>query len=162
LRFSVHSNASDTHGSVYVDVWRCRISGKTKVSFSGVVLNSALGAVPCRAVRTAAATSCPVDAHHRTLLRHRRHRHGLPARLSGRRREESRPVPLKVTIQDCGREVGVQQDRHAGPRQFSDEHAADYQFRLPLSALKAGEYLLTFEAPMGKATARRDVRFSVK
>jgi hypothetical protein len=48
------------------------------------------------------------------------------------------------------------------PDRFSAEHAADYQFRLPLSTLKAGEYLLTFEATAGKVVARRDIRFQVR
>jgi hypothetical protein len=45
---------------------------------------------------------------------------------------------------------------------FGQQRAADYQFRLPIERLKTGEYLLTLEAAIGKATARRDVRFAVK
>jgi hypothetical protein len=38
----------------------------------------------------------------------------------------------------------------------------DYRFALPISTLARGPYLLTFEASVGAARARRDVRFSVR
>jgi hypothetical protein len=37
-----------------------------------------------------------------------------------------------------------------------------YRFELPLAKLGAGEYLLTFEARAGTASAQRDVRFTVR
>jgi hypothetical protein len=45
---------------------------------------------------------------------------------------------------------------------FDANRSAEYQLRLPLATLEAGEYLLTFETTAGKTTARRDVRFQVK
>jgi hypothetical protein len=38
----------------------------------------------------------------------------------------------------------------------------DYRFELPTLTLTRGSYLLTFEASLGTARARRDTRFSVR
>jgi hypothetical protein len=40
--------------------------------------------------------------------------------------------------------------------------AADYRFTLPISTLEPGAYLLTFETTLGKTTARRDLRFTIR
>jgi hypothetical protein len=39
---------------------------------------------------------------------------------------------------------------------------ADVTYRIPVSTLAAGSYLLTFEATLGETTIRRDVRFQVR
>jgi hypothetical protein len=38
----------------------------------------------------------------------------------------------------------------------------DYRFEIPMVTLARGQYLLSFEASLGAASARRDVRFSVR
>lgn len=40
--------------------------------------------------------------------------------------------------------------------------SADHRFGIPLATLRAGEYLLTFDATMGATTTSRAVRFAVK
>jgi hypothetical protein len=40
--------------------------------------------------------------------------------------------------------------------------AAEFQYQLPLDRLRAGPYLLTFEATVGEVVLRRDVQFEIK
>jgi VWFA-related protein len=44
-----------------------------------------------------------------------------------------------------------------GAERFREKRTLGHQFTLPSSALRSGKYLLTFEATLGKTTARRDV-----
>jgi VWFA-related protein len=61
------------------------------------------------------------------------------------------------------RNVAVVRDTQTlAPERFGLARTADVRYVLPLTTLAPGEYLLTFEATLGKATARRDVRFTVK
>jgi hypothetical protein len=46
--------------------------------------------------------------------------------------------------------------------QFSHNHSADGRFTIPLTELRAGEHLLTFEAVRGDPQSRRDVRFTLR
>jgi hypothetical protein len=48
-------------------------------------------------------------------------------------------------------------DRFTGPAR-----SVDYRFTIPITTLVRGAYLLTFEVTAGAASARRDVRFSVR
>jgi VWFA-related protein len=159
LRLSAHSVASDTRGSVYVDV-DVPDFRKDKVSLSGVVLNSALGGAPVaplRLLRDIVPLTPTTERSFGTadiITAFLRVYQGAGEKLAA--------VPLKISMQDAaGKSVFNKTDTLA-PDRFSAEHAADYQFRLPLATLKAGEYLLTFETMVGKSTARRDVRFQVK
>jgi hypothetical protein len=72
------------------------------------------------------------------------------------------PVNLKVTIKDSAGKSVSDKSETVGPERFTPERASDYQFRVPLSGLEAGDYLLTFEATSGKIVAKRDVRFQIK
>jgi len=159
IRVSVHSDATDTRGSIYVDV-DVPDFRNDKVSLSGVVLNSALGAVPVAPARLlrdvvpiapttlrAFGTADIVSAFVRVYQ-------GAGEKLTD--------VPLKITIQDAaGKSVFNKTDTLAADR-FATGQAADYQFRLPLTTLKPGDHLLTFETTVGKSAVRRDVRFQVR
>ena len=49
------------------------------------------------------------------------------------------------------------------PDQFNAAmRAVDHPFAVPLATLAPGDYLLTFEATIGKTIVRRDVRFAVR
>ena len=64
-----------------------------------------------------------------------------------------------------GTTVGLkphQQLTFAAARFETATRGVDYPVTLTLATLPPGEYLLSFEARAGKATARRDVRFSIR
>jgi hypothetical protein len=71
-------------------------------------------------------------------------------------------VSLAIRVVDGQDRAIVNQADTLGPDRFATNRAADVRFTLPLAQLPPGDYLLTFEATMGKATARRDARFKVK
>jgi hypothetical protein len=159
VRLSAHSVASDTRGSVYVDV-DVPDFRKDKVSLSGIVLNSALGAVPVAPLRLLRDTVPLTPTTERTfatadvVTAFLRVYQGAAEKLAA--------VPLKITIQDgAGKSVFDKTETLPADR-FATDNAADYQFRLPLATLKTGEYLLTFETAAGKTTVRRDVRVTIK
>jgi VWFA-related protein len=159
IRVAAHSDATDTRGSIYVEV-DVPDFRNDRVSLSGVVVNAIPATGPVAPVRLlnnltpltptterAFGTADIVTAFLRVYQ-------GAGEKLAS--------VPLKITIQDAaGKSVFNKTDALA-PDRFSADHATDYQFRLPLATLKAGEHLLTFETVVGKTTARRDVRFQVR
>ena len=159
LRLSAHSDASDTRGSVYVDV-DVPDFRKEKLSLSGVVLTSALPAAPIAPLRAlrdvipvvptterSFAPSDPVTAFLRLYQ-------GGSDKLSA--------VALKIQIQDAAGKSVFEKTEAIAIDRFGSERSAEYQLQLPLSTLTAGEYLLTTEAAAGKALAKRDVRFQVR
>jgi VWFA-related protein len=159
LRITAHSDLVNTRGSVYVDV-DVPDFRKDKLSLSGVIVNAIPGTGPTAPARLFNDLTPVAPTTERTFAA----TDIVTAALRVYQGAGEKPVavPIKVTIQDAaGKSVLEKADTLAADR-FSADHAADYQFRLPLAALKAGEYLLTFEATAGKATARRDVRFSIR
>ena len=155
IRLSVHGESSDARGSIYVDV-DVPDFAKEKLSLSGILVNHATASTPTAPLRLLRDVTPLVPTTDRafgatdivtTLVR-----------VYQGGNDKLAAVPVKVTIQDAaGKSVFNQTDTIAAER-FVDR-AADYQFRVPLNKLQAGEYLLTFEAAAGKNTARRDVRF---
>jgi hypothetical protein len=71
-------------------------------------------------------------------------------------------VSLKIQIQDGAGKSVFEKAESISAERFSAERAAEYQLRLPLQTLAAGEYLLTFDATLGKSSSRREVRFQVR
>jgi VWFA-related protein len=75
------------------------------------------------------------------------------------------PVTLKTTITDDHNAVAITAPTTLAPEQFGAARSFDVRYELPLSALKPGAHLLTFEATAGAASKtlqRREVIFSVK
>jgi VWFA-related protein len=71
------------------------------------------------------------------------------------------PVTLTLRILD-GRGITVQEKSETlGTDRFAGGRGADYQFDVPIAPLAPGSHLLTVDASSGKASARRDVRFTV-
>jgi VWFA-related protein len=159
LRLSAHSTVTDTRGSVYVDV-AVPDFRKDAVSMSGVVMNSALAALPV-APRRAVRDLVPLDpTSERTftaadiITAFVRVYQGGNTPLNA--------VPLAARIVDAKGTSMFNQKATLAAAGFDANRSAEYQLRLPLSTLKPGVYLLTFETTVGKTTARRDVRFAVR
>jgi hypothetical protein len=72
------------------------------------------------------------------------------------------PVTLETRIVDAAGKALLETSEAVEAASFGDARAADHRFRLPLSTFTAGEYLLTFEATLGKAVVRRDVRLQIR
>ncbi len=159
LRLSAHSVASDTRGSVYVDVDVPNFR-KDKLSLSGVVLNSALPTAPVAPARLLRDVVPLVPTTERLFISSDIVTAFLRAYQGGT--SALAPVTLKTTIVGAaGKSVFDLTDTLAADR-FGAERSVDYQLRLPLATLTTGDYLLTFEATSGKVTATRDVRFQVR
>lgn len=76
-------------------------------------------------------------------------------------RDVAQSVRVRAQILDAaGRQV-FDEARELPASSFGTERAADYRLEMPLPRLEAGEHLLTIEVTDGKATLRRDVRFTV-
>jgi hypothetical protein len=156
LRLSAHSEASDTRGSVYVDV-EVPDFRKEKVSLSGVIVNNAASTAPVAPLRLLRDVTALTPTTERTFSAADLVTSLVRVYQGGS--DKLAPVTMKVSIVDAaGKSVVSQTDTVAVDR-FSADRAADFQYRLPLATLPAGEYLLTFDAAAGKNTARRDVRF---
>jgi hypothetical protein len=70
-------------------------------------------------------------------------------------------VSWTTKILDARDGVAVEESAVLEPTHFGRARAADVTFAVPVVRLAPGEYVLTFEAAMGKDTARRSVRFAV-
>ena len=159
LRLSAHSDASDTRGSVYVDV-DVPDFRKEKLSLSGVVLTSALPAAPIAPIRALRDVIPVIPTTERSFT---------PSdpvtaflRLYQGGSDKLAPVTLKIQIQDATGKSVFEKAESIAVERFSAERSAEYQLQLPLSTLTAGDYLLTIEAAAGKALFKRDVRFQVR
>jgi hypothetical protein len=72
------------------------------------------------------------------------------------------PVRMKARILDSTNHTVVEDTSMLVASQFGAPRAADYQYQLPLTRLAPGLYLLRLEATLGTATARRDIRFTLR
>jgi VWFA-related protein len=73
------------------------------------------------------------------------------------------PLPANVRwrIRDASDAIVVDRAADLGQADFGSARAADLLLDVPIASLPPGEYLLTLEASIGEAMARRDVRFQV-
>ena len=156
LRFSARSDASDTRGSVYVDIDVPDFK-KDKLSLSGIVVNNGLAATPTAPLRLLRDVSPLVPTSERTFSA--ADIATTLVRVYEGGTDKLAPVTMKVTIQDAAGKSVFSTTEAIGPDKFNADRASDYQFRLPLDKLAAGEHLLTLEATAGKVAVRRDVRF---
>jgi len=156
---AAHSAATDTRGSIFLDVAVPDFE-KDAVSLSGVVLSLPIAAWPVAPARVLQDVVPVVPTSQREFLS----TDPVMAfvRLYQRNGTAPEPLTVNVRIEDAaGARVFDRRDQVPADR-FSQQQSSDYQFRLPLETLKTGEYLLTFETTRAKVTARRDVRFSVR
>ncbi|HEX5070698.1 MAG TPA: VWA domain-containing protein [Vicinamibacterales bacterium] len=158
VRVAAHSEATDTSGSIFLDVVVPDFQNDA-VSMSGVVMSRPLAPGPVAPARVLQDILRPVPTTEREF--------GSADSVMAFVRvyqavEKPASVPINVSIQDATGKRAFNKSDTLKPEAFGDARAADYQFLLPLETLKAGEYLLTLEIARGKVTVRRDVRFSVK
>jgi VWFA-related protein len=157
LRISAMSSATNERGSVYADI-EVPDFRRAKVSLSGVVLNSALGAAPAAPAGSFVDLTPLVPTTERSFAASDIVTTCLRVYQGGNDRLD--PVLVKVTIRDAGGATVFEQRDTIAVDRFGKARAADYQLRLPLTTLSAGEHVLTFDASAGKVAARRDLRFS--
>jgi VWFA-related protein len=158
LRLSAHSTAFDKRGSVYVDV-EVPDFAKAPVSLSGVALNAMPG-VPFGPSDPVKGLIPVTPTSERTFSRIDRVSAFLRVYQGGNARLE--PVTITTRIVDTRDTSKFERTETLGADRFATRRAADVPFALPLAQLVPGEYLLTFEATLGKITSRREVRFTVR
>jgi hypothetical protein len=157
LRVSAYSAATDARGSIYVDV-EVPDFAREKLSLSGVVLGNPVSRVPTAPTRllndivTAPPTTDRAFAAADIATAQLRLYQGGTDRLA--------PVQMKIQILDAKGKAMLDKAETLAVDRFDAGRSADYQFRVPLSTLPAGEYLLTIDASIGKITSRRTIRFS--
>jgi hypothetical protein len=160
LRLSAHSAASDTRGSVYLDV-DVPDFRKDRLSMSGVVISAVPTVGPTAPPRLLADLTGLPPTTSRTFSAS-----DLVNAMLRVHQNTDRPAPvaLKIAIQDAGGVRVVQSTETIAASQFDADRGATYQYRLPLAALTGSgrrDYLLTFEATIDRRTVRRDVAFQV-
>jgi hypothetical protein len=76
---------------------------------------------------------------------------------------ELAPASLRIRVLDDRGTAKARVDESIGLEWFSKNRAADYSYRLPLTTLAPGRYLLSIEAQVGdRISPKRDVPFSVR
>jgi hypothetical protein len=158
LRIAAHRAKADLNGSVYLTV-EVPDFRKQPVSFSGAVLSTA--SWPGLGLKEEMAALIPVkptiDREFSPGLRVRafvRVYQGGNGRLIA--------VSPRIRIVDDHDQVVLDRTELLPPSRFTVGRGADLLVDLPVSTLVPGQYLLTFEATLGKTRARREVRFSIK
>jgi VWFA-related protein len=157
IRVAVSSASSDRKGSVYTSITVPDFA-RDPVSLSGIAIAHDQGG----AVLTDEASALvPVrPSAERIFAPDQRAVAAVRVYQGGRRRLE--PVRVNARILDESGAVAFDEGRVLDAESFDDQRGADYTLDLPIDRLAAGEYLLTIEAVAGDASARGDVRFSVR
>jgi VWFA-related protein len=158
IRFATHLDAGDITSSVYADV-DVPDFAKAPLSLSGLMLeaNPALPGGP----RNAFDGLLPVMP---TSKRDFAATDQVNAFLEVNQGGDTplAPVALAIRIVNDHDVTVFERAGTLAPDVFlASLRSANQHFALPLSTLAPGSYLLTVEATLGKATARRDVRFIV-
>ena len=158
LRVSARSGTLNARGTLQVGIDVPDFTN-APLSISGVVVNALPGApvAPVEAVRTLVPI---VPGTSREFPRTARARAYVRVYEGGT--QPIVPVTLAIgVIDDHDARVVDRRDTLAEGR-FGAERSADETVEIPLDTLTPGEYLLRIEAATGTATARRDVRFTVR
>jgi hypothetical protein len=71
-------------------------------------------------------------------------------------------VSVRAQIQDTTGKTVFSGAATLAPQEFGFDRSSDFHFALPFARLPAGEFLLSIDAAKGPATARREVRFTLK
>jgi hypothetical protein len=153
LRIGFRSAATGKAGSVYTDVTVPEFT-KAPLTLSGVVFTATSGSARGDVLSVLTPTISREFSTSMRMQAFLRVYQGGPAGTGD--------VSIRTRIVD-GKNASVLDHTELLPAQaFARGGQADYFVRLPLSSLKAGEYWLAIEAKSGRASDRRDVRFSVK
>jgi hypothetical protein len=157
LRLGAHLPSEQRSGSIYYDVdvpdW-----SKGAIAMSGAMLSLApnIHAAPLDRL----ADVLPIIP---TTNRYFRAGDTVTAfvKLYQPGRGDMKPVALATRLTDADNRPVLNRVVTIQPPQFGVARAFPWRVPVPISGLRPGAYLLTFEATMGGSTVRRDVRFSV-
>ena len=72
------------------------------------------------------------------------------------------PVRMSARVTNSHGDAVSHQELVLEPEQFGESRSADYQVRLPIAHLTAGDYLFEVEAKSGAPLARRTIRFRME
>jgi VWFA-related protein len=159
LRIAAYSGANDAAGSVFADL-DVPDFAKEPVSLSGVLVTA-----------TPALPASPLDAFKKIVpvvptaarVFQKLDRVTAFVRLYQAAKGPVTGAALAVRVTNERGELLVNTTEAFAPDRFAGAaRSMDYRFELPMLTLTRGPYLLTFEASVGAASARRDVRFVVK
>ena len=159
VRLSAHSSETDDRGSIYLDV-EVPDFAKSKLSMSGVVMNSALSLVPVAPPRLLNDLTPVAPTADRNFAKSDRVSAFLKLYQGGDGNLVA--VTVKTRILDAANKTVFDDSETYRPDRFGADRSTDIRFTLPLEKLSPGEHLLTFECTVDKITARRDVVFNVK
>jgi VWFA-related protein len=157
VRVALRSRATSRTGSAYASV-TIPDYAKAPLTLSGVVLHR--GAL--RAPADALAGVVPVVP---TTVREFSTAERVTAflRIYQGGRQPVSPAQLITRILDDEDRAVFEETTAFGLAQFGTRHSAEHQLLLPLSGLKPGAYVLSFEATSSKRSAeRRAIRFQVR
>jgi hypothetical protein len=73
-----------------------------------------------------------------------------------------RPFTVHTRIVNDHDQVMLDRTETVGPERFDRMRSNQIYVRLPTSDLAPGPYLLTVDATLGKVTAQREIRFSIR
>jgi VWFA-related protein len=158
LRISAHSDAASARGSIYVDV-DVPDYGSERLSMSGIVVSALPGPPAARAGPVTRIAPLPPTVSRSfgpgdLVTTFARIYQGGRAKLA--------PIEVKTWIRDANDRVVFENSESVPGDRFEADRSAALQQRLRLADLRSGEYLLTIEASLGKATIKRDVQFAVR
>jgi VWFA-related protein len=152
-----HRDASRS-GSVYTYVEVPDFS-KEPLSLSGVVLQSS--ATRLATARDVFETVTPlVPTSRREFLRSETV--GVFARVYQGGNAALASVATRVSVVDTAVKTVFGGNVTLPAGEFGEGRSTELKLDVPLQRLPPGEYLLTLEATLGRSTARRDVRFTVR
>lgn len=158
LRIAGHRAVSGMDGSVYVTV-EVPDFAKARVSLSGVVVSTATW--PPLGPREALASLLPaVPTTEREFAKGDRAMAFVRVYEGGK--NALTPVPVHVRIVDDHNRAVLDRTETLPVNRFGTTRGADLKVDLPTGTLAPGPYLLTFGVTLGKTTASRDVRFSIR
>jgi VWFA-related protein len=158
VRVAAHREAASLDGSVYATV-DVPDFAKLPVSFSSVVVSTADW--PRLGQKDALASLLPAMPTTERAFG-ARDRAGAFVRVYQGGKGRLASVPVHIRIVDDHDRVVVDRTETCPPARFNAARSTDVRVDLPTSTLAPGPYLLIFETTLGKATARREVRFSVR
>ena len=156
LRVSAHGTTRDIRGSVYADVDVPDFS-RAPLSLSGVLVTVA--PAPLAAPRLVLSPIVPVvPTSERTFAKTDK----VTTFLRVYQGTNAEAATLTVRVVDAHDQTVATQTMPISAALFRERHVADVPYALPMARFAPGDFLLTFEVSAGKATARRDVRFTVR
>jgi hypothetical protein len=158
LRIAAESAARGAGGSVYLTV---DVPDFTKdVSLSGVLIAAPRGPAPAWTPDTPRAPLPVVPTSRREFTK------GEPITAAVRVYQGGGGEPSAIAVRerliDAHDQVIVDRTEAVVPGRFGPERSSDVSWVLPASRLEPGDYLVSFEASLGKTTATRAMRINVR